>query len=392
MSFRPNRALIDMRDMRKLLLAMIFTAGFFCAFCVFGEEVYSAETSPFDETIRILERWTSAHWGQDCFVWVVHYPEEIAEAWSESEALRSGMNEAEKERFRKNFVSELKLDTSETFLLNIYSFGQRPLDLSPVTDNVSLLSSTGERIKPIRYDPSLENPSAGIVQGLIFFPKQTDKDYVISLRGMGRNERIFSFAPAESPQPVRQNKPEVVVVNLPKRQPSKPAPVPVKKPTPPPPPLIPPRPIKPIFQEESKDMADFVKSVRERGNDDVSKEVIPPKAQAKPNRQINAENAYVSRESVLRRFLNLWADGSYGEMYDMLSEGSRKVISRENFAKEAAKASDIRAGVKGGDFRIDWVGEERAKVITVRKTLVFKTVAARTLGVTREGSSWRVVW
>ena len=87
----------------------------------------------------------------------------------------------------------------------------------------------------------------------------------------------------------------------------------------------------------------------------------------------------------------LWADNSPFEMYEMLSDTSKKVISRENFAKEVSKASDIRAGLKS-DYRIDWVGEERAKVITTRKSLVFKSVTTRTLGVTREGSSWRVVW
>ncbi|MBR0151927.1 MAG: hypothetical protein IJP89_11255 [Synergistaceae bacterium] len=348
---------------------------------------YGAENYPFDEAIRILERWTASHWGQDCFVWVVRYPEELATPWAESEALRAGMTEAEQERFRKNFVSELQLNTSETFLVSVYSFGARPVNLSPVRENISLLASTGERVKPTKYDGTLDNPQIGIVQGLVFFPKQRDKDYVIAVKGMGRTERIFSFAPPETPPPAQEKKPEVVVVNLPKRQPRK-KPEPVKEPEPPPPPMIPPRPIKPIFQEESSDMAGFVKSVRERGND--SKQT-PPSKPSQPVRQENSGNAYASRESVLRRFLNFWANNSPNEMYDMLSETSRRMISRENFAKEAMKASDMRAGLKG-DYRIDWIGEERAKVIVTHKTLVFRSVATRTLGVTREGSSWRIVW
>ena len=384
MNSRRNKMLISTR---KLLLAAIFTAGIFFA------SAHGAEMTAFDQTIRILERWTSSHWGQDCFVWVVHYPEELAGPWAESEAIRAGMNEAEQERFRENFVSELQLKTSETFLVSVYSFGARPVNLYPVRDNVSLLSATGERIKPTKYDGSLDNPSAGVVQGLVFFPKQTNKDYVIGIRGMGRTERIFSFVPTETPPPVSPQKPDVVVVNIPPRKPKKPVPIPVKKPTPPAPPPIPPKPIKPIFQQESSDMADFVKSVKERGNDsqkDTRKDTPPPTQSPKP--RDNIDSAYTSRETVLRRFLNLWADGSYGEMYDMLSETSKKIISRENFAREAGKASDIRAGIKGGDFRIDWVGDERAKVITVRKTLVFRTVSSRTIGVRREGSSWRVVW
>ena len=381
MNFRRNRTLINVLIS---VLAATFTAG------IFFTQSNAAEITAHDQTIRILERWTSAHWGQDCFVWVVHYPEELADPWTESEALRAGMTDAEKKRFHDNFVSELNLNTSETFLVSVYSFGPRPVNLNPVRDNVSLLSSTGERIKPTRYDSALDNPSAGVVQGLVFFPKQSNKDYVIGLKGMGRTERIFSFAPPETPP--AQPKTDVVVVNVPRRQPRKPVPVPVDRPTPPtppPPPAIPPRPIKPIFSEESRDMAEFVRSVR-GGN--TSQDRTPAVTPPTPRRQSNTENAYSSRETVLRRFLNLWANGSYSEMYDMLSDGSKRVISRENFAREAAKASDIRAGIKGGDYRIDWVGDERAKVITVRKTLVFRSVSSRSIGVTREGSSWRVVW
>jgi hypothetical protein len=99
----------------------------------------------------------------------------------------------------------------------------------------------------------------------------------------------------------------------------------------------------------------------------------------------------VSRENVLRKFLSLWSNNNPSEMYEMLSEQSKKIISRENFAREIAKDSGFRSGLKS-DYRIDWVGEERAKVITTRKTLVFRSVVTRTLGVIREGSSWRVVW
>ncbi len=86
-----------------------------------------------------------------------------------------------------------------------------------------------------------------------------------------------------------------------------------------------------------------------------------------------------------------FANNQPNEMYDMLSESSQKQISRANFAKEVTKASDMREGLKG-DYRLDWIGEERARVIVTRKNLVFKSVSQRTLGITREGSSWRIVW
>ena len=95
---------------------------------------------------------------------------------------------------------------------------------------------------------------------------------------------------------------------------------------------------------------------------------------------------------MLRKFLLLWADGAAIEMYDMLSDTSQKVISRENFAKDVAKESNIRSGLKRGDYRIDWIGEERAKIITTHKTLFVKSVATQILGITREGSSWKIIW
>ena len=139
-------------------------------------------------------------------------------------------------------------------------------------------------------------------------------------------------------------------------------------------------------------MAEFVRSVQDRGNPPQSASVRPaPPTPAPTPRPSNIDSAYVSRESVLRKFLNLWADNKPNEMYDMLSEGSKKQISRENFARSVSRDSAMRQGLKS-DYRIDWVGEERAKVITTRKTLVFRSVVTRSLGVTREGSSWRVVW
>ena len=353
---------------------------------------YSAELSPHEETVRILERWTSSHWGQDCFVWVVHYPEEIADAWTNAEAIRTGMTDADRARYRANFVSELQLDKSETFLVSVYSFGARPVNLSPVKDNVSLFTASGERIKPVRYDGSLDNPSGGVIQGLVFFPKQSGKDYVIGIRGMDSKERVFSFEPPESPAPapvpVKKNN-DVVVVSLPKKQPKKAPVIPQKKQTPPPPPPIPQKPIPLELRESSSDMDKFIEAMRESRDKRAGiSRGRTPEIQSRP---ANIDNSYVSRESVLRKFLTLWSENRPGEMYDMLNDASRRNISRENFAKEIRKDSAFREGLKA-DYRIDWVGEERAKVITTRKSLVFKSVVTRTLGITREGSSWRVVW
>ena len=363
-----------------------------------GDRCDAAVANPFDDTIRILERWTVTHWGRDCFVWIVHYPEELVDPWVDAEALRVGMSESERRAYRDTFVSELRMGKAEPFLLTVYSFGPRPVSLAPVSDNVLLVTSSGERLRPVRYDSQLDQAVNGVVQGLVFFPKQVDADFAVAVRGMGvHDERLFSFAPtrgsetwnAESPT---QEDPGVVVVELPKKSPKKRGlsrsvpqrPTPVAPPvvTPPPPPVAP-RPIPPLLSEDSGDMAAFVESVRERGasSPDVREET-PPK---------NVDNAYVSREQVLRRFLALWSDNRPDEMYAMLAASSRRALSQENFAKEISKAADFRAGLKSG-YRIDWLGEERAKVIADRRFLMFRSLVVRTLGIVREESSWKVVW
>ncbi len=397
--------------------------------------------NPFDETIRILERWTSAHWGRDCYVWIVHYPDEIAAPWAEAEALKVGMSQAESEAYRKKFIADLKLDSSETFLVNIYSFGSRPVNIAPIADNIALITPSGERVKPTRYDVGLERPSAGITQGLVFFPKQSDKNYAIAIKGMGvHDERVFSFGTPQYIPPVlnvkANDEPEVVVVDIPqnnnknkknnqnnqsykktdkadqKKQNNKsrrtvePAPENAEMQLPPPAP----REIPPLFAENSQDMSDFIKSAREpvrlrnaenksnsgknavnKAENKLKEPVKTHKAENAGKNNNNTENAYVSREYVLRHFLTLWADNKPAEMYEMLAESSKKLISRQNFAKEIAKSSDFRAALKG-EYKIDWIGEERAKVIADRKVLMFKSLMTRTLGVTRENSSWKVVW
>ena len=378
----------------------------------FGGAPAEQATNPFGETIRVLEQWTVSHWGRDCFVWIVYYPEELIEPWVEAEALRVGMSEAERRAYRDTFVSELRMDRTEPFLVSVYAFGARPVSLAPVSDNILLVTAAGERVRPVRYDTNLDQPLRGLVQGLVFFPKQRDTNFAVAVKGMGGyDERLFSFTPAASPEdwdggavPASEET-KTVVVELPKKPASRKVSVrPVKPPKPAEHPAVPmapppsvPRPIPPLLAEDSGDMAVFVESVRDRGASpdrraaDKTDKTEGAASETPENPGKNAQSAYVSREQVLRRFLTLWAENRPDEMYAMLSAESRKMLSSENFARETAKAADFRAGLKDG-YRIDWVGEERAKVITDRRFLMFRSLVVRTLGVTREGSSWKVVW
>ena len=369
--------------------------------CLVPSPCGAVSQSPLGETIRVLEQWTAAHWGRDCFVWIVYYPEDLVEPWIEAEALRVGMSEPERRAYRDTFVSELRIGKAEPFLVTVYSFGAKPISFAPVSDNILLVTASGERLRPVRYDTHLDQPLHGLVQGLIFFPKQTDTNFAVAVKGMGvYEERLFSFAPAPSPEAesgdeASPEETKTVVVELPKRSAPKkvtvrpaPRPKPVEHPAVPmAPPPAPPRSIPPLLAEDSGDMALFVESLRDRASSAPSRtESSDPKGPEK-----NTQNAYVSREQVLRQFLTLWSENRPDAMYAMLSASSQKMLTPENFAQETAKASDFRSGLKDG-YRIDWVGEERARVIADRRFLMFRSLVVRTLGVVREGGSWKIVW
>ncbi|GHT01269.1 hypothetical protein AGMMS50276_28920 [Synergistales bacterium] len=362
-----------------------------------------------------MEDHTAFHWGRDCLVWIVNYPEELADPWAEAEAQRRGMTESEKEAYKKSFISQLSLDKLEPFLFTVYSFGARPLSLAPISDNVALLTAQGERVKPVRYDKALDAPLNGVVQGLVFFPRQNNEDFSLSVKGMGvSDENLFAFLP--SSREYQENivtplysddDPEVVVVELPpaKKTPpkrSRQANVPsvVKVTEPPLPTEIARPPVNPepktnqvaatgepeitvINDEESQSMEDFVKSMEARRETD--KELA---SSAQPALD---ENAYISREKTVKDFLELWTKRDANTMYNMLSENSKKLLTQDEFSAAIKKSSDFATAVKDG-YSLKWDGDNRVRVAAYQRFILFRTLVARSFGVTRENSSWKIIW
>ncbi len=160
----------------------------------------AAGSDAIGEATAILERWTSFHWGRDCLVWIVHYPEELVDPWVDSEAARGGMSEGEREEYRKAFVSELRIGDTEPFLVTIYAFGPRPLDFGGFASSVRLVTKNGDAVPPLSYEGKFDQPVSGIVQGLVFFPKQRDKEFSVAMRRLGVvEEQLFSFG-GEGPE------------------------------------------------------------------------------------------------------------------------------------------------------------------------------------------------
>ena len=53
--------------------------------------------------------------------------------------------------------------------------------------------------------------------------------------------------------------------------------------------------------------------------------------------------------------------------------------------------NDFRRGLING-YRVEWIGEERVRIVTTRKLLVMRTIINRTLGVVRADGEWQIVW
>jgi hypothetical protein len=331
--------------------------------------------SPLEDVVLALENWTSFHWGKDCLIWIVHYSDEIVDPWTDEEATKAKFNEAKKDEYKKAFISELRMNEAEPFLVSVYAFGSVPLELKPFADNISLVNSDGERFKPVSYERVFDSPISGMVQGLVFFTKQSNKDFTLALKGTGVfDERIFSFQ-NKNGNVVYDNPP--IVVSSPKQEDlividMPPALPPAKRErkknedldTPP---LV----IEENFEIETA--ADYVEK-------EIDKQITPDR-----------NNLYISKEKTLQNFINSWIANDTRAMYDMLSVETRKMYSLESFEKEIRKSADFRRGLLSG-YRIGWIGEERVKITTTKKMLVMRTLISKTLGVVRTGKEWLIVW
>lgn len=376
--------------------------------------VFAAE-SPVEEATAILERWTSFHWGRDCIVWVVHYPEELVTPWVEAEAARSGMSQEEKDEYRRSFVKELRIAETEPFLMTVYAFGPKPLSLAPLSGSMLLSLPDGQSIAPTSYEKKFDEPLTGVVQGLVFFPKQPDKRFVVMVKGLGiRGEQEFAFAAHGSgngngapvadpvakedvalvPKARDKNKPEAggsregIVVSLPpvpkseKKQPVAPErPQPPVSPVPPIPPVPTPDPAADVRSGDVGALADFLPGSKERTSGDVT-----PRGEQKADRK----NLYRSREKALEEFLSKWVAGDAEGMHAILSEASRKTVSVQALKRDTIDSS-MRWALKDG-YKVKWTDGNKAKVIASQKFILMRTLVSRIITLTQEGHSWSVVW
>jgi len=333
----------------------------------------------------ILNAWTCVRWGEDNIAWVVHYPEELVEPWIRSEAEKQKMRPEQMEELRKSFSDELRIGSATAVLLSVYGYGGSPINLSPVGQNIVLINSSGKRVSPIVFEKKLDSPISGLVQGFVFFPLQTDKNFSITMKGLvPERETNFAFSGTSyaensvviatasettaSHSPDNQSQREVVVR------------IPTRRTEPSEAPLTPTQPV-----PTAMDMSDF----GDLGEVFPATEPIIPPTVLEPPVEPRNEIPKLAPRQVLDIYLRAWVDGDAERMYSLLSTESQGRISRELFAREVTSGG-FRNALRSG-YKINWVGDS-ARVTVAKKVLFVRTLETKQINFITEDGSARVSW
>jgi hypothetical protein len=147
----------------------------------------------------ILDGRTAFHWGRNFLCWVVHYPEDIVEPWVRSQAGAGGDPSG---KMAEGFRKSLRLDDSTPLLLSVHGFTAEPVLLKPLSERFYLELENGERVHPESYESVFDDPLAGLVQGLVFFPK-VKGPFTPVLKAPSGRELAFEF-PEERENRIRR--------------------------------------------------------------------------------------------------------------------------------------------------------------------------------------------
>jgi hypothetical protein len=296
------------------------------------------------------------------------------------------MKPEQAEELRKSFGDELRIGSATAVLLSVYGYGAAPIDLSPMSKNIALIDSSGNRVNSIVFEKKLDSPIAGLVQGFVFFPLQTDKNFRITVNGLVPNrETNFTFpasagaggvistvsAPSGLITAGNKSNEKEVVVKIPTKKESAPI-----KPAPP----IPPEPPE----------ADEPDPAGEGETFPPSEPVIQlPPTPPEPKAETAPETPKLAPRQVLEIYLKAWMEGDTNRMYSLLSEESRGKISKELFDREIA-SDNFKSALRSG-YRVNWSGDS-ARVTVARKILFVRTLETKQINFVMENGSARVSW
>lgn len=340
-----------------------------------------------DRSLEILNRWTSIRWGEENLAWVVYYPEALIEPWINAEAERRRFRPDQTEAYRKAFMDELRIDSTTPVLLSVQALGAAPLDLSPLADNIALVDATGKRVGPMVIEKRLDGPLQGLVQGFVFFPKQSSENFYIVIKGLvperetaftfdGAVQSASSIATTAGAMETTISEPpiEEVIVKIPTTP---------KTPSPPTPPVS-----SPEDAEPQTEVFKPTQPVVPQPQIEQPPVQEPPVQQELP--QPAARGPMLSPKQALDIYLKSWIAGDTDQMYELLSTESREKISRELFDREVS-SNRFRNLLKSG-YKVNWLNEGSAKVTVARKLLLMRSLESKQIDFVMEDGSARVSW
>lgn len=344
--------------MRSLKFTLVFLILVLCASASFA-------LTSLQEANTVLDKWTSFHWGNDCFVWIVHYSEDLVDPWVRAESEKQGMSPEEEDLYRQTFLDELKITETEAFLFSFYSFGPNDMDMSPFSDKISLRTESGKVSAPLSYDPSFDLPMRGVVQGIVFFPKQEERVFGIIVKGLGIETETSFFFPMDDRLilPEKNQKGRI--------------------------------PRHPVTQTEvivvpSMASVDAEPPLK---NEPVSEDIIPAEKSevlTTAPEVVPDSSDHLSKDEVLSTFIARWVEGDYAAMYDLLSGESKGKYSKTAFTASVMQ-SPFRLVLQNG-YEVHWIDEFQAEVVARTDLMIMKTFKRKIFRMVETGDAWRISW
>ena len=313
----------------------------------------------------ILDKWTSSHWGEGCFVWILHYPEEIVLPWTELQLKERAADNEQKNKYRRSFRKQLLMDEAEAFLLSIAPFGGSAFDLAPLSDKITLVTPGGEEVAPLSYDEIFDKNLSQMTQGLVFFPLQKEEAFSVRLKGLGLgSEGLFSF-PSLVVRNIERDLPvtrEKVLVITPGNEPQ--------------------------LSSGDKGSSDLEEDVElhEEIPEAVPESVDPGEGMT----DAGSETVFMDRDRLVRSFLDSWIKGDYDNMYLHLSDNSRQGISRAVFTRDMMQ-STFRVVIMEG-YSIKWVEKYKAQISGNADMVIMSQFKTKMLNVVEEEDGWKISW
>jgi len=347
--------------------------------------------SPAQEVASVLDRWTSFHWGDDCFVWIVRYTDDLSGPWADLAVEKGAVSREDRDSYVKSFKAELDMSTREPLLVSITSFSGSPLQLESFDEKIYIVDSAGKRTGPDSYDESFDKPVKDNARGLVFFPVQ-EGPFRVVIKGLGLADGgRFDFPGFEGIQP------DPVSSDMDAAQSGRPSPgltegVVVISPSE--------RNIKEqeklSVSEPEKKETEVVTESQEASNETKESGLDEKVSSAKGKEDVQEsdteekENMYKSKDLLLRAFLESWISGDYEKMYSLLSESSKKRVSRSVFTGNNMQ-SPFRMILMNG-YTYNWEDDETAVVSSKSELSIMQGLSSKKIKVTREGNGWSVLW